>query len=119
MDNIFKSYSTDNLKWYKSKIDLEYLVKYSRNIQKDLIHRCDWITASSHNKELFQYFLKDLDFTNSNQKNIDISTIWLLEFYNFLHLIFKDRCYNFGPKKIKNYERRAFTIFMAASDFQS
>lgn len=77
MDNIFKSYSTDNLKWYKSKIDLEYLQMYSRHIQKDLIHRCDFITASSHNKELFQYFLKDLDFTNSNQKNIDISTIWL------------------------------------------
>ena len=52
---------------------------YSRHIQKDLIHRCDFITASSHNKELFQYFLKDLDFTNSNQKNIDISTIWLFE----------------------------------------
>ena len=77
MDNIFKSYSIDNLKWYKSKINLDYLQMYSRNIQKDLIHRCDFITASSHNKELFQYFLKDLDFTNSNQKNIDISSIWL------------------------------------------
>lgn len=79
MDNIFKSYSEDNLKWYKSKIDLEYLQMYSRNIQKDLIHRCDFITASSHNKELFQYFLTDLDFTNSNQKNIDISSVWLFD----------------------------------------
>lgn len=79
MDNIFKSYSKDNLKWYNSRLDLDYLQMYSRHIQKDLLHRCDYITAISYNKWLFQYFLPDLNFTNSNQKNIDISSVGLFQ----------------------------------------
>lgn len=79
MDNIFKSYSKDNLKWYNSRLDLEYLQMYSRHIQKDLLHRCDWITAISYDKSIFTYFLPELNFTNSNQKIIDISSVWLFQ----------------------------------------
>lgn len=75
MENIFKNYSENNIKWYSSKIDLEYLKMYSRHIKSDLLHRCDYITAVSYSKDMFKWFCSNLDFTNSNQINLDLSSI--------------------------------------------
>ena len=79
MENIFRNYSKDNIKWYNSKLDLDYLQMYSRNIKSDLLHRCDYISAVSYSKDMFKWFCSNLDFTNSNQSTLDISSVDLFD----------------------------------------